>query len=138
MLIFWILSYSKNTFQYSNLLWVIVATRYQKLYLQTKCNPCPERCPSLSEIRSIFVKLQLFENLVIVKKPFWFFNSAYHSINEFVKFDADEFNNLLHTKATKSTTATKKGKYTISEFLSCCGIRIEIHGAIKRLGITRR
>ena len=76
---------------------------------------------------------------MIVKKPFRFFNSAYHSINEFVKFDADEFNNLLRTKATNKHDSEKKlGKYTTSEFLSCCDIRIEIHGAIKRMGITRR
>ena len=47
---------------------------------------------------------------MIVKKPFRFFNSAYHSINEFVKFDADEFNNLLRTKTTKKHDSDKKRK----------------------------
>lgn len=47
---------------------------------------------------------------MIVKKPFRFFNSAYHSINEFVKFDADEFNNLLRTKATKKHDSDKNRK----------------------------
>ena len=45
---------------------------------------------------------------MIVKKPFRLFNSAYHLINEFVKFDADEFNNLLRTKAAKKHDSDKK------------------------------
>ena len=74
---------------------------------------------------------------MIVKKPYLLLNSAYHSINKFVKFDADEFNKLFRTKAAKLRDSDKK-ENTISGFLSCCGIRIELHGAIKRLGITRR
>ena len=48
---------------------------------------------------------------MIVKKPFRLFNSAYHLINEFVRFDEDEFNNLLRTKAAKKHDSDqKKGK----------------------------
>ena len=48
---------------------------------------------------------------MIVKKPYLFLNSAYHSINKFVKFDADEFNKLFRTKAVKLHDSNKKKKY---------------------------
>ena len=51
---------------------------------------------------------------MIVKKPYLLLNSTYHSINKFIKFDADEFNDLFRTKAAKFHDSDKKEKYHMS------------------------